>query len=61
MKNCKECPWVVSTENNKVFTEHSKRYKKKHNCHMTKGEGNKLWEDKPTHQCVGNKKYLENV
>jgi len=56
--NCKECPWVVKSGNNEVFTEHSKRHKKKHNCHMVKGS-NKLWDDNPTHQCVGNKKYLE--
>ena len=61
--SCKECPWVVDSENNRNFTEHSKRHKKKHNCHMVKSEDreNKLWTDTPTHQCQGNKDYLEQL
>ena len=58
IKNCKECPWVVKSNNNKIVVNHSKRHNKKHNCHMSKGL--KLWDDNPTCQCYGNKKYLEN-
>lgn len=55
-KNCKECPWVVRNKNNDTIINHSKKWGKKHNCHMKiKGTDNPLWGCTPKHQCVGNK------
>ena len=33
-KPCKECPWVVRNKNNDTIIIHSKKWNKKHNCHM---------------------------
>lgn len=61
-KNCKECPWNVKSKNNTIFTEHSIRHNKKHNCHMIPSEkiGN-VWDCNGKYQCVGNKLFLKNV
>ena len=59
MKCCGECPWKVRNQNNDNFISHSKRFKKKHKCHMKTAED--IWNvTDEKHQCVGNKKYLEN-
>ena len=56
VKCCKECPWVVKNKNNDSIVDHSKKWKKKHNCHMlVKGREFKLWDDFPKFQCIGNK------
>lgn len=61
-KCCKECPWVVKNKNNESFTNHSKKWFKKHNCHMLiKNKGIKLWDNFPKFQCVGNKKELTKL
>ena len=45
MKNCKECPWVVRNKNNDTIINHSKKWGKKHNCHMKiKGTNKNLWD-----------------
>ena len=31
-KGCKECPWVIESNNNRIIREHSIKHKKKHNC-----------------------------
>lgn len=54
---CKECPWFVNNKHNESIVNHSKRFKKKHNCHMKKMV---LWEYNPQYQCLGNKNYFEN-
>lgn len=55
-KPCKECPWVVRNKNNDSIVNHSKRLGKKHNCHMVPVSKRKtLWDQEPSHQCVGNK------
>lgn len=60
VKNCcKECPWVVKNNNNESIVKHSKKWNKKHNCHMLiKNKNVKLWDNFPEFQCVGNKKGL---
>lgn len=58
-KPCKECPWVVKSQNNTNFTNHAKKWNKTHNCHMidpSKRGG--LWDTKKECQCVGNKQYM---
>lgn len=58
-KCCKECPWIVRNKNNDSIVNHSKKWDKKHNCHMLiNGTNKKLWEDNPEFQCVGNRKNL---
>jgi hypothetical protein len=55
---CKECPWVVKTQNNINLIKHSKQHNRSHNCHMvnyTKSGG--LWDTKKEFECVGS---LEN-
>lgn len=60
-KPCKECPWVVKNNNNDSITNHSKKWNKKHNCHMLIRDNNiSLWDNFPKFQCVGNKKELSN-
>lgn len=55
-KNCKECPWVVRNKNNDTIVNHSKKWDKKHNCHMKiKGSNKTLWGVSPKTQCVGDK------
>ncbi len=55
-KMCKECPWVVRNKNNDTIVNHSKKWNKKHNCHMKiKGKNIPIWDSFPTFQCVGNK------
>lgn len=57
---CKECPWKVRNNNNNVFIGHSKKFNKKHNCHMIPSEvTGGVWEIKEQYQCLGNKKFLE--
>ena len=59
MKNCcKECPWEVRNNNNNTFINHSKKWGKKHNCHMIppKITGG-VWEIKKAYQCLGNKNF----
>jgi hypothetical protein len=59
MKNCIECPWVVRNKNNDTIINHSKKWGKKHNCHMKiKGTNKKLWCNDTEFQCVGNKNYF---
>jgi hypothetical protein len=54
-KPCKECPWVVRNKNNDTIINHSKKWGKKHNCHMKiKGTDNPLWVCTSEHRCVGN-------
>ena len=49
MKNCKECPWVVRNKNNDTIIIHSKKWNKKHNCHMKiKDTNKKLWDHSPS-------------
>lgn len=61
-KQCKECPWVIKNKNNDSIVGHSKKWKKKHNCHMMiKGREFKLWDDFPKFQCVGNKKEIVSL
>jgi hypothetical protein len=58
-KCCKECPWVIRNRNNDSIVNHSKKWDKKHNCHMLINDTNKkLWTDNPEFQCVGNKKNI---
>lgn len=58
MSNCKECPWVVRNRNNDSIINHSKKWGKKHNCHMKiKGTNKKLWGVNTEFQCEGNKNY----
>lgn len=58
-KHCKECPWVVKNKHNDSIVNHSKRFNKKHNCHMMVDHvGDTLWSENPKCQCVGNKEYL---
>ena len=58
-KPCKECPWMVRNKNNDSIISHSKRFNKKHNCHMKiKDTEEQLWDQKPKHQCVGNRDYM---
>jgi len=60
-KSCKECPWVIKNKNNDSITNHSKKFNKKHNCHMLiKDKDIKLWDTFPKFQCVGNKLFLDN-
>jgi len=55
-KNCKECPWVVRNKNNDTIVNHSKKWNKKHNCHMKiKDTNKKLWDHFPEFQCRGDK------
>jgi hypothetical protein len=62
VKCCKECPWVVTNKNNDSIVDHSKKWKKKHNCHMLiKGREFKLWDDFPKFQCIGNKKEIDSL
>jgi len=62
VKNCKECPWVIRNRNNDSIINHSKKWGKKHNCHMKiKGTNKKLWEDNPEFQCIGNKKSISTA
>ncbi len=59
MNNCKECPWVVRNKNNDTIINHSKKWGKKHNCHMKiKGTNKNLWDDDSNLRCVGNKKLI---
>jgi len=59
MSNCKECPWVVRNKNNDCIVNHSKKWDKKHNCHMKiRGTNKKLWDVNPVFQCEGNKKLI---
>tara|TARA_R110000822_G_scaffold3784_3_gene16315 strand:+ start:384 stop:566 length:183 start_codon:yes stop_codon:yes gene_type:complete len=54
-KPCKECPWVVRNKNNDTIIIHSKKWNKKHNCHMKiKDTNKKLWDHFPKFQCYGN-------
>jgi len=62
MKPCKECPWVVKSQNNTTITNHAKKWNKTHNCHMidpSKRGG--LWDTNKERQCIGNKLYMETV
>jgi len=62
IKCCKECPWDIRNKNNDSIVEHSKKWKKKHNCHMLiKGREFKLWDDFPKFQCIGNKKEISSL
>ena len=62
MKNCKECPWVVRNKNNDTIVNHSKKWGKKHNCHMKiKGTNKNLWDGDSKLQCVGNKKLISTT
>lgn len=61
-QSCKECPWVVKSQNNKTIIDHSRRLNKTHNCHMIPCEirGN-LWDVKDEkYRCVGNKQYFKD-
>lgn len=61
-KQCEECPWVIKNKNNDSIVEHSKKWKKKHNCHMLlKDRKFNLWDDFPKFQCVGNKKEIGSL
>lgn len=61
-KPCKECPWVVNNRNNNTIVNHSKKWNKKHNCHMLiKDTDINLWDNFPKFQCVGNKKELTKL
>jgi len=60
-KNCKECPWVVNTRNNRSFTGHAKKHNKTHNCHMVprvKQIG--VWNTNEKYECMGSKKIKNN-
>ena len=58
-KPCKECPWVISNKNNNAIIDHSRKWQKKHNCHMLiKGKGISIWDTISELQCVGNKKEI---
>ncbi len=60
-KCCGECPWKVRNKNNDSFIEHSKKFIKKHNCHMISPDlTGGVWEIKEKYQCVGNKKFLSH-
>ena len=60
-KCCGVCPWKVRNNNNDAFIEHSKKFIKKHNCHMipSKLTGG-VWNIKKEYQCNGNKKFLDD-
>jgi hypothetical protein len=55
---CKECPWFIKNKHNESIVSHSKKFKKKHNCHMKKKV---LWEENPQYQCFGNKSYFKTI
>lgn len=58
-KPCKECPWVVNNRNNNAIVDHSRKWQKKHNCHMLiKSKELPMWDHNPTYQCLGNKKEI---
>lgn len=51
---CKECPWVVKSQNNTSITTHAKKHNKMHNCHMiAPSERGGLWDTKKGCECVG--------
>jgi hypothetical protein len=53
-KECKECPWVIESNNNRIIREHSIKHKKKHNCHMMiKGINDTLWDININSICKG--------
>ncbi len=61
-KECKECPWKIRNNNNDNIINHSKKWNKKHNCHILIKDTNiNLWDNFPKFQCVGNKKELTKL
>ncbi len=52
-KPCKECPWIVDSNNNKIIRKFSTKHNKEHNCHMLASD---LWDVKKECVCVGIKK-----
>lgn len=60
-KCCGECPWKVRNRNNDSFIRHSKKFIKKHNCHMVPSNlTGGVWDIKKEYQCFGNKKFLNH-
>jgi|LakMenEpi03Aug12_release.lakeMendotaPanAssembly.Ray.scaffolds.fasta_scaffold3225084_1 hypothetical protein len=61
-KQCEECPWLIKNNNNAIIINHSKKWKRKHNCHMLiRNKIEPLWDNFPKFQCVGNKKGMDSL
>lgn len=60
--NCKECPWVVKSQNNLSITKHAQLYGKVHNCHMIAPEKRgDLWDTKKGCECIGARDTIGNI